>query len=242
MRSSEFITESKSIVLEGGNMFTLAQDFDQGLAPKIVAELDNVLSTIGVSVTPVGSSATPVKGQKSNDFDVMVEENLIAQHFKVKSGAEARKSLHNFLSSLGYQVGQSGVSVHLLLPVGKKHIQVDIMVVPNANMISRFHIHRRPENSPYKGVHKQILISAIAKLKNMLWSPFQGLFERATNGKRGDLISNDLDEIAKILISPSATADDLASVEAIFAKIPESQRNIILSQLATDPNWQAKAQ
>jgi hypothetical protein len=239
MRSKEFLSESKKIILEGGNMFSSAEQFDQKDAPKITKAVNDILSSIGIHVIPVGSGATPTPGKKSGDFDVMADEALVMQKFNAKDGKAARKALAEHLASLGYEVAQSGINVHLLVPVGSKHVQADIMVTPNAAAVSQFHRHILPPNSPYKGVHKQILLSAVAKTKNMMWSPWQGLFARTQDGKRGEFISNDLDKIATSLLGNGATSDDLGSVESILAKLPEQNRIAILTQLQSDPNWTA---
>jgi len=61
-------------------------------------------------------------------------------------------------------------------------------------------------------------IAALAKekttpehLDGFKWSPYKGLVDRNTD----QLVSNNLDEVAKMLIGPSAKAADLGSVESI---------------------------
>ena len=69
-------------------------------------------------------------------------------------------------------------------------------------------------DSPYKGQHRQILMSSIASAQGMKWSPNSGLMDRET----GDLISKSPAEIAKKLLGPNAQVDDLESVETIITR------------------------
>ena len=128
--------------------------------------------------------------------------------------------------------------VQLLLKtnVGDSAQQVDIMVVDNGETASKFHVHDIPKGSPYKGVHKQIMIADLAKEKGFKWSPYKGLVNRDTN----ELVSNDLENIAKQLIGPNATASDLGSVESILAKMPSAKE--IVDKYEADPNsaWMKK--
>ena len=110
------------------------------------------------------------------------------------------------------------------------------MVVDNGETASKFHVHDLPKGSPYKGIHKQIMLADLAKEKGFKWSPYKGLVNRDTN----ELVSNDLENIAKQLIGPNATAGDLGSVESILAKMPSAKE--IVDRQEADPNsaWNKK--
>ena len=236
MRIKEFITQK--IILEGGKMFSAATPFDQKFSPQIIKTLNDSLIKTGISIIPVGSGATPAAGKMSGDFDVMADESAVAHAFNSPDAKSARHALKDYISKLGYETAQSGINVHVLVPLsdGQK-AQVDIMVTPQANAISKFHQHHIPSNSPYKGVHKQILMSTLAKTKHMLWSPWQGLFMRTPDGKKGNFISNDINQVAQTLLGNGATAADLGSVESIFKKLPKQTADVLMDQLANDPNW-----
>ena len=60
------------------------------------------------------------------------------------------------------------------MPLGTESHQLDIMVVSDAAKTAKFHTHDIPQGSPYKGIHKQIAISKLAKAKGMLWSAWKG--------------------------------------------------------------------
>ena len=240
MRSREFITESK-LLLEGGNMFSDATDFDQKFASNILKVVNGALGKTGITVIPVGSGATPTAGKISGDFDVMADEETVKNYFKAADAKTARKALNDYLRSLGFDTAQSGINVHILVPLpdGTK-AQTDIMVTPNAGTISKFHVHTVPQGSPYKGKNKILLMTLLAKQKGMLWSPWQGLFKRDESGKKSDFITNDIDEVAKTLIGANASGKDLGSVESILGAMPQDQAQRILADIRNDPNWEEK--
>jgi hypothetical protein len=119
------------------------------------------------------------------------------------------------------------------------------MLVKNAGQVSKFHQHDYSvENTPFKGVHKHILLSSIAKETRtsehpygMMWSRFQGLFSRGPDGKKADLISQDADEVAVVLLGPGASGQDLGSVERILEKLPQGINDPRARNAVSDENW-----
>jgi hypothetical protein len=82
------------------------------------------------------------------------------------------------------------------------------------------------------------MITILASSKGMLWSADEGLYKRDSAGKKSELISDDMNDIAKELLGPQATAKDLGSVESIMAAIPnEAVKNDILAKAAASPSW-----
>ena len=123
------------------------------------------------------------------------------------------------------------------MPLGGEHHQLDIMVVQDAGTVSQFHKHDIPQGSQYKGIHKQLAIAKIAKAKGLLWSAWKGLFVRNPNGKAGEFVSSDLDQIAKVLLGDNKTANDLGSLETILASLPKDQADALMAELQQDRNW-----
>jgi len=177
----------------------------------------------------------------SGDFDVMADEESVKKVFKQNDAKTARKALADYLRGLGFETAQSGINVHILIPLpdGAK-AQTDIMVTPQASTISKFHVHSIPQGSPYKGKNKILLMTLLAKQRGMLWSPWQGLFKRDESGKKGEFISNDIDTVAKTLIGQNASGKDLGSVEAILGAMPQDQAQRILADIRNDPNWEER--
>lgn len=226
----------RPILLEGGKMFTNTTSFDQSVIPQVLKIINDALSGARLKVTPVGSGANPIKGKVSNDFDVMTDEDAVKAFFKVTDAKEARKKLAEYMRNLGFETAQSGIIVHVLVPVSGMGVQTDIMVTPQADAIAKFHTHSLPSGSPYKGKNKVIALSHLAKLKGYMFSPWQGLFKRTADGRKGEFITNDIDTVAKILLGGNAA--DLGSVESILKKLPRVEAQKMLQDLRSDPNWE----
>lgn len=231
MRFREFITEAKLSLFPG------TVPFDQVAGTTAIKPVvDQLLAPLKTPVYAIGSSAKPKPGKTSNDYDVQIDDAAVAQYFGVQPGAAAKVALEQYLQSLGFETKKTGITVHFALPVnGKKH-QVDVEVVPNAAQVHQLHLHDIPDRSPYKGVNKQQLLSKLAKDKGLLYAAWQGLFQRTPENKRGDFITNDINQIAQAILGKGATGKDLGSVESILARLPDAEA--VLAQMKADPNWQ----
>lgn len=225
------------ILLEGGNVFANATPFDHKDVPAILKTVNKALAGTGITAIPVGSAATPKHGHQSGDMDVIVDEKAVLDYFGVKDAKAGRKALNDYVRSKGLETAQSGINVHVNVPVGSEHHQVDIMVSANAERVAKFHTHAIPDNSPYKGVNKQLMLAILAKSKGYMWSAWQGLFSRDENGKKANFVSDDLDSIAKAIIGPNASEKDLGSVEAILAALPKPEGDALLAKAREDANW-----
>jgi hypothetical protein len=226
----------ETIIKEGGNIFQGTADFDQKLIPDMMKQINSVMSKTGVKALPIGSGASPQAGKMSGDLDMIADAGQLIKKFNAPDVKTAKIELEKMFQQAGYETKKTGQIVHVKTTVGDVPQQVDIMVVDNGETASKFHVHDIPGGSPYKGVHKQIMIADLAKQAGFKWSPYKGLVSRETN----ELVSNDLDNIAKQLIGPNATARDLGSVESILAKMPSAKE--IVDRQEADPNsaWNKK--
>ena len=225
------------ILTEGGNVFANAEPFDHKDVPAILKTVNNALRGTGIEVIPVGSAASPKPGKQSGDMDVLADEAAVMSYFKAKDAKTARKALNDYIASRGLETAQTGINVHVNVPVGGEHHQVDIMVTANAPQIAKFHTHQIPAGSPYKGVNKQLLMAFLAKDKGYMWSAWQGLFARdPATGKKAEFVTDDLAKIAEILTG-RADANVLGSVESILAALPQDQAAELLARGKADPNW-----
>jgi hypothetical protein len=224
------------ILTEGGNVFANAEPFDHKDVPAILKTVNNALRGTGIEVIPVGSAASPTPGKRSGDMDVLADEAAIMGYFKAKDAKTARKALNDYIAGRGLETAQTGINVHVNVPVGSEHHQVDIMVTANAPQIAKFHTHQIPQGSPYKGVNKQLLMAFLAKDKGYMWSAWQGLFARDAAGKKAEFVTDDLAKIAEILTG-RADANALGSVESILAALPQDQAAELLARGKADPNW-----
>ena len=224
------------ILTEGGNVFANAEPFDHKDVPAILKTVNNALRGTGIEVIPVGSAASPTPGKRSGDMDVLADEAAVMGYFKAKDAKTARKALNDYIAGRGLETAQTGINVHVNVPVGSEHHQVDIMVTANAPQIAKFHTHQIPQGSPYKGVNKQLLMAFLAKDKGYMWSAWQGLFARDAAGKKAEFVTDDLAKIAEILTG-RADANVLGSVESILAALPQDQAAELLARGKADPNW-----
>jgi hypothetical protein len=223
-------------LVEGGNIFQNTADFDQKIIPDMMKQINNVMKVTGAKALPIGSGATPIPGKMSGDLDMIVDAGTIMKHFKVKDTKNAKIELEKLFQQAGFETRKSGQIVHVKTNIGDTTQQVDIMVVDNGETAQQFHVHNIPQGSPYKGVHKQILIADLAKNKGMKWSPYKGLVNRETN----ELISSNMDEIAKLLLGPQATGENLGSVEHIVKAYPQAKTSIDNYEKDENSAWSMK--
>lgn len=227
----------KELLMEGGNVFDGTTPFNHNVIPDILKIINGALKETGIKVIPVGSGATPTPGKISNDLDAMVDEADVLAYFKAADAKTGRQALGKFLKAKNLDVTLNGVNVHVKVPVGDEFHQVDLMVVPNASKIAKFHTHKLPANSPFKGVNKQLMLAILAKEHNMMWSAWQGLFSRNAEGKKDKFLGNDIDQIAKLLFGKNATGANLDSVESILKSLPKDKADSLLAKCRLDPNW-----
>lgn len=219
------------ILNEGGNIFQGTEPFDHKLIPDMMKQVNSVMSKTGVKALPIGSGATPTPGKISGDLDMIADAGQIRDYFGVKDNKNAKIELEKLFQQAGFETKKTGQIVHVKTNVGGTGQQVDIMVVDGGETAQKFHVHDIPQGSPYKGVHKQMMIAALAKENGMKWSPYKGLVDRETN----ELVSSNLDEIAKKLLGDSASAKDLGSVESIVKANPSAQAIVDAFEEDDDP-------
>ena len=233
------------ILLEGGNIWPdVETNFDPvSVGKKLAAATQKFLNPLKAKLNIIGSCYKPrfTKDGKvvpSNDLDSMVDIQDLMATFGTVDAKSTRKALNDYFQKQGIQTKQAGVTVHTRIPMDGKYYQADIKVIPNAAKVAEFHRHDIPQGSPFKGVNKQLVMNALATSQGMLWSPDEGLYRRDAAGKKAELISDDLNQIAQALLGPSAKATDLGSVESIMAKIPsEKRRNEIMDMARSGHSW-----
>jgi len=172
--------------------------------------LDNMLGSTGQKAT-------------SGDLDLAVDSNRVQKDDLVRQ-------LSDYVSRNGQDprdwVRKSGTAVHFLTPIGGRadtgFVQTDFMFLAKPEF-SKF-ILRQDPRSEYKGATRNVLLNSMAKSMGYKLNQIAGIADRATN----NIITDDPDEIARMLLNPRASRDDLTSVENIMAA------------LANDPKRDAK--
>lgn len=197
------------ILTEGGNVFKNA---DGSEATQRIAR-DNVVPTVqwlegltGLNLVD-NMLGTTGKKESSGDLDLAVDAT------KVTKDVLIQQLLNRGIDRA--DIRKTGDSVHLKTPIlgdpNNGYVQTDFMF-GNPDW-QRWSLRGAGEGSPYKGVHRQVLMASIAKAQGMKWSYKNGLVDRETN----EIISQNPAEIAQKLIN--GTPADLESVETIVAKI-----------------------
>lgn len=208
-------------LLEGGNVFKNAdgseatQRINQADIRPTVAWLEQ-LTGLPLLDNMLGSTG---KKPSSGDLDLAVDANNTSKDQLV---AHLTRWVQSHGEDPKQWVKKSGISVHFKTPINGRpaagFVQTDFMFVTDVSF-SKF-IITAPPDSAYRGQDRNILINSIAKAMGYKLNQTAGIMDRATN----QLIANDPDKIAKILLNQRATRDDLHSVETILAAL-KNDRN-----------------
>lgn len=214
----------KTNLSEGGNVF---KDKDKKSLTQRIATSD-VESTVayiekitGLDFTAEkGDDNKPVKwlgttGRKedpdgtfelnsSGDLDLSVDANEM----------DKEEFYQKMVSQFGKEnVKKSGDNVHLKTPINGDEsngfVQADFMFTNNPKFQQGSMIGG---SGQYRGEHRHIVLSSIARAKNLKYSPKSGLLDPDSN----EVISDDWNVIAKELLGQTATVKDIKSVDAII--------------------------
>jgi len=213
-------------ITEGGNVWDDVKDIKKEYVPGMIKKIQSIMPP-GITIIPhIGSAGFKVA---SGDMDVFVDAQKIAEVFQAKDDKAAKVALKQYIEKKGYTCALTGRNVHVKMPTPTgEFVQVDVMVIPDAEKVAPFHQHgpSGQYNDPtFKGGELFMVYSSIARALGLKFSAFEGkLIDRATN----KVVATDKDSIAKILLNPTATSADLASVKTI------------MRALANDPNKEAK--
>jgi len=214
------------ILKEGGNVFKdmkgqiLTQRINQTDVKSTLAWLDLMLPGLDLQNNTLGSTG---KKPTSGDLDVAVDANQVSKEQLITR-------LTQWATSHGLKpeeyIKKSGINVHFKTPINGNpklgYVQTDFMFLTNVPF-SKF-VLSAAADSKYGGSDRNVLMNSIAKSIGYKLNQSAGIADRATN----QVISDDPDKIAKLLLNNKATREDLHSVETIVAA------------LANDPKRDAK--
>jgi len=202
------------ILREGGNVFKgpdgnpVTQRINRA---DIEPTLDWVAGITGLPHNDFKLGTTGIK-DTSGDLDIAVDP-------KDKEAVMAKLTAWCEKNGLNPKewIRKAGVNIHFKTPIrgDEKNgfVQTDLMFGDQQWMM--WSMKGVGGESPFKGKHRHLMMASIAKAKGMTWSFQKGLIDRATR----DVISQDPDKIAELLLGPGSSGDDLDSVETIFAKV-----------------------
>jgi len=213
-------------LFEGGNVFKgangnpLTQRIDRAAVPATIRFIQTVTGIRFPQDRWLGSTG---RAPTSGDLDLAVDSNQITkEELAARLTAWAQK---NKLDPREY-VRKAG-EVHFRTAIGgdpaQGHVQTDFMFFPNLDWGTFF--YAGGENSAYKGVFRNILMSSVAKHQGLKIGA-NGMFSRTTN----KLVDGgqDPDYVAQVLLGSGHDRQDLKNVETIYAN------------LAKDPDRESK--
>lgn len=202
---------------EGGNVFKNAdgkpvtQRINQTDIRPTLAWLEEMLPGLDLQNNMLGSTGLK---PTSGDIDLNVDAGQVSKEQLVARLSQWAQS-HGFKPE--DYVRKSGNAVHFLTPITGRpeagYVQTDFMFSNNPTWSSFF--MRSGANSAYKGVDRAVLLSSIAKVLGYKINTTDGVIDRNTN----KIVTADPDKVAKLLLTRSATAEDLSTVETIVAAL-----------------------
>ena len=142
----------------------------------------------------------------SGDLDLSVDANEV----------DKRTFADKLISQFGKEnIKLSGDNVHWKVPINgdsdNGFVQADFMFSANPKFQQGSMIAGGGE---YRGEHRHIILSSIARAKNMKYSPKHGILNPQTDELLPN--GNDWNQIAKELLGQTATIKDIRSVDAIL--------------------------
>ena len=204
-------------LLEGGNVFKtksgepLTHRINRQDVPATIQWIEQVTGIEFPQDRWLGSTG---KKPTSGDLDLAVDLNEISKD-------QLANILTQFVQSQGLDpreyVSKRG-EVHLRTPIAgdanRGFVQTDFMFFPNLDWGSFY--YSGGEDSEYKGMNRNVLMSSIAKQSGLKVGA-NGMFSRTTN----ELVQGGLDPdyVAQVLLGQGATRDNLKNVESIYAAL-----------------------
>jgi hypothetical protein len=217
---------------EGGNVFDNTSDVAKDDVATVVAAIKRDLPSelLKSLQTDIGSAGYKIA---SGDIDLFLDQDDVVNNFGVADEKQAKQALAQYFQAKGYGVAVKGRNVHVDVLYktadGKSlYAQVDLMVIPNSKKVADWHQHgvRGMYNDPkFKASQNFILLNSIGKALGLKVDAFGGVVMRRDNN---EVVADNRNDAAKLLLNPKAKADDLNSVATIMAA------------LANDPDREAK--
>jgi hypothetical protein len=167
----------------------------------------------------------------SGDVDVFIDTDKIKDALGVPSAADEKAVRAALAKKMAEQFPtiQIGKNVHIGFPTGQQveglpaYFQIDLMTMQHAHEIGQHHEHDYSvKDTPYKGVDQQLALASLVNTipghppKTFQYDGFGGALK---NRETKEIITRNVDEIAKLVLGPTASADDLGNAESIIAAV-----------------------
>jgi len=213
--------KSLRTLLEGGNVFKdangqpLTGRINQSDVPATVAWIEQLTGLEFPRDRWLGSTG---KAPTSGDMDLAVDTGEMS---KDQLAAKLMQWVVSHKLPPAEWIKKGG-EVHLRTPIQGRpelgYVQTDFMFFPNLDWGTFF--YSGGEDSAYKGMNRNVLMSSIAKQLGLKVGA-NGMFSRATN----QLVDGgmDPDYVAQALLGRGRTRKDLKNVETIFAALAKDR-------------------
>jgi len=202
-------------IFEGGNVFKdadgrpVTQRINQTDVKPTLAWLEELVPGLDLQGNTLGS--TGIKAT-SGDLDIAVDSTQVTKEQMIAQ-------LTRWTQSHGFKpedwIRKTGTAVHFKTPINGRpdqgFVQTDFMFLNNVPW-SKFVLGAMPAASNYKGRERNVLMNSIAKSMGYKLNQIAGIADRETN----QIITDDPDAVAKMLLNKKATRNDLSSVESIL--------------------------
>lgn len=195
-----------------GNVFkdddgrSTTQRINQTDIPSTIQWLENLTGIDFPRDRWLGSTG---KKPDSGDIDLAIDVNDVS---KDKLAEELTAWIEGYGEKPQHWIRKKG-ELHLRTPIGgdpkKGYVQVDFMFFPDVNW-GKFY-YNGSEDSEYKGFHRNVLLSSIAKPLGLKVGS-NGVVSRRSN----EVVSRDANQTAEWLLGKGNTAEDLKNVESIY--------------------------
>ena len=237
------------ILTEGGNAIIESDRINREDIAGVIASAKTMIpkQLLKNMQLDIGSSGYKLD---SGDIDLFVEATDVVALFKTQGEKDpvkvAKKKLEAFFTQKGIHAVTNGRNVSIGVPYRQKTsnqekvAQVDVMVIQDAAIVAPYHQHgprgMYDQEPDFKGEPIFIVMNSIGKYLGLKFDAFGGkLMKRDDN----TVVARDRDSVAKILLNPKATGDDLNSVKTIFralANDPKKEEKLAQArQDAADP-------
>jgi hypothetical protein len=174
---------------------------------------------------PIKWLGTTGRKPSSGDLDLSVSEGDVTKEqlkntliqWALKSGISSNDIMNTKVDRANW-MQMSGDNIHFRAPImgDEKNgfVQTDFMFSPDP-VWQQWSMRGGLADSPYRGMHRHVLLASIARAQNYKYSYKNALIDPTTD----QTITKNPNEIAKALLGPDATAVDIETTENILKKI-----------------------
>jgi len=224
----------RTMITEGGKAIPTSIPVDQKDIKEVIKSAISQLPQELRSKIEINIGSSGYKAQ-SGDIDIFIDEQSVIDYFNAKDTKEAKKQLEKYLLDKGLESKTIGRNVHIGVPYKDGKAQVDFMIIRDTPIVAPWHQHgpRGAYKDPeFKGSDIFILLNSIGKSLGLKFDPFGAKLIRRDND---EIITRDRDSVAKILLNPKATENDLNSVKSILKALEnDPKREQKLAQAKED--------